>query len=574
MWGAVFSTAPVMNAGAHCVWGPTWAPTEGHVVMPLRATKGSFVALRVLDYDFGKKDDVLGECFVDVDALLAAQGLTTLPLYRRQGLVRSYGPQLVNGQPSVITLCAMPEAADEALKRMPPEFGQGARRVRICLVSANNLRAADMFGGNDVYCRLWEIDAADAQPGKPLPDPPARVTMPQARQLTFPFTFQLPMNMPSTLEQVPGVDYGFIRCSVYAHLDIAWRLNPSVRAYLSIVQPVIASLPRLLMPVGAAGSKPMYGVHCGCCCECCLSCFGAGCCENKSDKLGDVALEASLARSGMAPGELVPFTRLRAVNGTERLSVLRIQFVRFFALTAYALPGRNASECVYTVFEAPVPAGGDVSLTPEVIVPLLSPDYHGWGDTAPPYPPQFRSWGTRWTRHDEPIRWRTVLRVTLDTPGTPFDLQHDLPVFIAALPPAPSALPPPLPPMAAPSQWQYMDQAAAEAEEARTFFARVSADELRAAGVDLAVVASSPPRMAAQEGVFAQNPEEDCKCDPDTLTFAPTYFVVVSPTPRIVASPYAGVPVDVSGFPPGSVVTCPQTQMQFTVPYWGEPERR
>jgi hypothetical protein len=266
--------------------------------MPLSAAKGSLV---------------------DVDALLAAPGqLASLPLFRRQGLTRSYGPQLVNGQPSMVTLCALPEPADAAT--LKGEWAQGARRVRFCLVSASNLRSADVFGSNDVYCKLWEVDAGDAQQSSPLPEPPARVTMPQARQLSFPFTFQLPANMPSTLEGAPGVDYGFVRCSVYAHIDIAWRLNPSVRAFVSIVQPVIASLPRLLMPVGAAGSKPMYGVHCGCCCECCLRCFGAGCCENKRDRLGDVVLEVALARSGMAPGELVPFTQLRAVNGTDRHS--------------------------------------------------------------------------------------------------------------------------------------------------------------------------------------------------------------------------------------------------------------
>ena len=343
-----------------------------------------------------------------------------------------------------------------------------------------------------------------------------------------------------------------------------------MRAFISVVQPVTASLPRLLMPVGAAGSKPMYGVHCGCCCECCLACFGADCCENKSDRIGDVALEVSLARAGMAPGELVPFSRLRAVNGTARPSVLRIQFVRFFAMNAHMLPDSRASQLALTVHEAPVAAGGDVTLTPEVLVPLLSPDYHGWEDEGSAYPPHFRTWGARWCARTEPLRWRTMLRVTLDTPGTPFDMQHDLPVFIAALPPM-AAVPRM---MAAAPQGQHMQHQAAAEAEAEEFFARVSADELRAAGVDLAVVSSSPPRVAAQDSVFAKSPEEDCKCDPADLTFAPAYFVVVSPTPRSVQSPYAPVAVDVSACPPGGTATCPQTGKPFTVPYIGPAERR
>lgn len=580
MWGAVFSTAPVMNAGSNCVWGSSWAPSEGHVVVPLRATRGSLVALRVLDYDFGQKDDVLGECLLDVDALLAAPGqLVSVPLWRRQGLTRSYAPQLVHGQPSMLQLCALPEPADAAALR--GEWAQGARRVRFCLVSASNLRSGDVLSSNDVYCKLWE-PFGEAHQGSPLPEPPAKVVMPQANQLSFPFTFQLPANMPSTLEGVPDLDYGFMRCSVYAHIDIAWRRNPSVRAFVNIVQPVTASLPRLLMPVCAADTKPMFGVHCGCCCECCLECFGAGCCENKSDPLGDVVLEVALARAGMAPGELVPFTQLRAVNCTERPSaffgtasacaslrersmpagVLRVEFVRSFVATAYMLPGSLESQTALTVFEAPVPAGATVQLTPEVLVPLLSPDYHGWGDAMTPYPKQFSSWGARWGRRDEPLRWATCLRVTLDTPGTPFDLQHDLPIFIAALPPTQPQMQPQRALSAAP-HGQRMESSSSE----DLFFARVSANEL----VGAAAMTATPPRMAAQEGVFAKNPEEDCKCDNETLTLAPTYFVVVSPTPRYVASPYTGVVVDVSSYPPGAVVTCPQTGQPFVVPYWGEP---
>ncbi len=326
-----------------------------------------------------------------------------------------------------------------------------------------------------------------------------------------------------------------------------------MRAFLSIVQPVPASLPRLLMPVGASGTKPVYGVHCDCCCDCCLLCFGPACCENKSDRKGDVALEVQLLRSGMAPGELVPFARLRAVNGTMQPAVLRINFVRYFAITAYAIPASFQSDEEMTVFEAPLAPGADVTLTPEVLVPLLSPDYHGSGDNKPPYPPTFSSWGSRWTAREEPLRWRTELHVILDTPDTPFDLAHKLPIFITALPPMMSPM------MAmAPAAAQYMDTAPTHVDG---YCVRVSAEELR--GADLAVAAT-----ASQQGVSAQDPEEDRHCDNSTLTVAPTYFVVVSPVPRYVQSPYRkGVMVDVSACPPGGVAKCPTTKKTFFVPY-------
>jgi hypothetical protein len=577
VWGAVFATAPVYNAGANCVWGPAWAPSEGDVVMPLRAAKGSHVALRVLDYDFGMRDDVLGECLVDVDAVLAAGGApVTLPLMRKQGLLRTYGPQLVAGAASVVTLSAVAEP--DAGPDVAPEWHQGARRVRLRLHAALNLRSADLVGSNDVYVKLWELDPADLQPGAPLPEPPAKATMPQARATTFPFEFTLPVNLPSTLEGVPGVDYGFVRCSVYAHIDIAWRLNPSARAFISICQPVPASLPRLLAPVGAAGSHTVYGLRCcaACCCDCCLRCCGAGCCENRSNPLGDVSLEASLSRAAFAPGEDLPLAALRAFNGTATPVVLRIELVRDFSLTTYALPSWRTTRTAVTIFEAAVPPGAAVELAPRVTVPLLAPDYHGAPPGSQDYPPHYRSLGARWSSgRAEPLRWRTALRVTMDVPGTPFDLAHELPVFIAALPPSSAVAAPgdaqrayfaqapaPVAPMSAAA-----GGAACERDQA-SFFAVVGEEELRAAGVSLAAVAAAPPPVARGQDVFAKQPEEDMHCDEATLTYAPSYFVVVSPAPRFVVSPFMpGALVDVSACPPGSVALCPHTQQPFIVPY-------
>jgi hypothetical protein len=401
-----------MNAGENFRWG-SFLQNDGHIVMPLSAARGSLVALRVMDCDAGKSDDLLGECLVDVDVLLAQAGPsnpTTLQLYRKEGLLRSYKPHATkSGDSSSVSLYALPETNTPDFLT-PSSWGQGARRVRFVLVSANHLPSGDMVGSNDLYVKMYEVPPT-AQPGAPLPEPPAHVTMPQARGLTFPFSVQLPNNMPSSLEGVAGVDYGFVRCSVYANLDVAWRADPSARAFINIVQPVPVSLPRLLAPAGNGDKKNVYGLRCCFCFHFCLNCVCEDLlCEDEEKPLGTVELDVKLARQGMVPGEIIPFESLRAVNATARPCVLRIQFVRCFDVFGWRQNhfengsggSSGTEEKVLTVYEASVPAGGEIHAA-EVLVPLLAPDYHGWCGDLPEV---------------EPLVWRTLLRVTLDVPDT------------------------------------------------------------------------------------------------------------------------------------------------------------
>lgn len=149
-----------------------------------------------MDYDYGKKDDVLGETVVDVDRLLAAGGRpVVLPLFRRQGLFGkgAYAPQELRGQPSVVAvsatpshlpvttlfphgaptgrpsppssrLPARPDATVPARCHSPPgcEGGWqqgGVRRVRIQVHGAMRLRSADVASRNDVYVQLFEVSS-------------------------------------------------------------------------------------------------------------------------------------------------------------------------------------------------------------------------------------------------------------------------------------------------------------------------------------------------------------------------------------------------------------------------------
>lgn len=596
VWGNVFTTPVLGDAGSNCVWGSPMAPSEGHIEMPLRGLHDSYVVLRVNDYDWGKRDDLLGECLLSVDGLLAAGGQPlTLHMYRKQGLLGQYGPCVVNGQPSTVVVSAVLSDIDQSHGVMDAAWRQGLRRVVLRVHAAMNLRSADMAGGNDVYCQLYELAApppgfSAASGGvltAPLPDPPKELPcLPVAQGLRVPFRFKLPRNLPSSLERVPDCDYGFVRCSVYAHIDIAWRLDPSCRAFISIVQAVPVSVPRLLVPYTFNEAREIYGIRAGCgwCCECCLSCWGADCCEDRSNPLGKLGLALTLPRMGWAPGECI-LLPVRVSNGTAKECTLQVQFIRHFHMTAgYAK--RYGQTALYTATAVPLPPHmPPTDMVLEILVPLWAPDYHGraeggaeeYNAYAAALMPQTAGWvaGSR----AEPILWHTTLRVVVDAPNTPFDLESNIPIYVCGIPyMGPGADLGPSPPLRqefAPVGYDGTNSGTGggtgaggeelmDESQCRLWFTPEELEPARRG------VAEAPPPRAGQEVMLAADAKEDGACDRSQLEYSPTYFVATPATRRFVSSPHAppgSAPVDVTALPPMSVAVCPYTGAPFVVPY-------
>ena len=127
VWGNVFHTAVLWGAGHHAVYNSPYAPSAGWVDLPLSAPAGSMVALRVMNHDFGVTQETLGECAINVDALLALGGAAAeLPLFRKH-LFGGYKQQRGPGGFSVVYVSAVPSAPDGAATA--PAWRQGVRRV-------------------------------------------------------------------------------------------------------------------------------------------------------------------------------------------------------------------------------------------------------------------------------------------------------------------------------------------------------------------------------------------------------------------------------------------------------------
>lgn len=153
-------------------------------------------------------------------------------------------------------------------------------------MKALDLRSGDWFGKNDVYVQAYAAPTGVLiNINKALPEPVMEIVLPVG-QFNIPFSFQLPSDLPSSMVSVSKSDY--VAYSVYAHIDIAWKVDPSTRKFFTVMQhhnPTLYSTP-------TERFDDHYHIYPTLCCTC--SCFG--------DR-GRLLTKLSIDRSAYAPGE-------------------------------------------------------------------------------------------------------------------------------------------------------------------------------------------------------------------------------------------------------------------------------
>ena len=262
-YGNFYRTLLKDGCGENCIFGETAG--DGDLTIPLNTAAmplGTFkIIVRAMDYDWGKKDDLLGEIVLDpVQQLLQAPGQPfSFPLTRK-------------GKPGKgeVTLSAYiqdnSQQVQEAAKgQFVNAATSGMQTLMLKCHQTTGLRSADWFGKNDVYVQAY-IVGADTSPDKALPEPIKNTELP-AGDLIIPFSFQIPWNgdYPSSLESHMG-DNCYVRYSIYSNIDISWKLDPSTRHFVTVLNPTLAP-PNLLVPAvrPIQPDKTMYA--CCCCCS-------------------------------------------------------------------------------------------------------------------------------------------------------------------------------------------------------------------------------------------------------------------------------------------------------------------
>jgi hypothetical protein len=195
-WGNFYKTECLSGAGTDAYFGGT--PGDGDMFMPLSQPVGSFkVAVRVMDYDWGKKDDLLGEILLDPQVLLVQPGVPISFALNRKG---KPGKGEVTLSATLTNQTQLQQTAISA-----GALTSGAQLLRVVCHQATGLKSGDMFSKNDVYVQSYFVPiGTDAS--KALPVPEKNMQLPVGKYV-IPFEFKIPNgNLPSSCE-ASGFDW-------------------------------------------------------------------------------------------------------------------------------------------------------------------------------------------------------------------------------------------------------------------------------------------------------------------------------------------------------------------------------
>ncbi|KAL3941173.1 MAG: hypothetical protein SGBAC_004427 [Bacillariaceae sp.] len=373
-------------------------------------TKSMQLIVRAMDYDWGKKDDLLGEILLDVPALANSGEKRSFPLTR-------------NGKPGKgeMTLSAkfLPY---EAMFPMISSSGTAVSRdVRAdyCLVltvhQATGLRKADMFGRNDVYIQAYrpeDAKSADIKPGKSLPKPQKKITIPQGTEITAPFAFTLRNDAPPSAELHAG-DYSHIRYKVRAYIDLANWKDPFAKRIITVIPNRPIPMPLLIQPhLATEGPSPIFSS----CCKC--------------GKSGVATVKLEMSRIAYAPGEKVDMGRSTILyEGSKTDMKAQVVLMGFYQLSTYRCTHTSTREFSL----------GTIPLIPNVETQLANMSHMSF-QIPLVYPSFYGSVKEREYALYSCLKWTYTIGIKVGGEGCATSVQAVLPVLISSAPPYQEAL--------------------------------------------------------------------------------------------------------------------------------------
>lgn len=400
--GNFHKTGLLDNAGADALFNVV--QNMGVIQIPCSSHEQSSsvfqLIVRVMDYDWGKKDDLLGEFLLDVPALARAGEARSYPLTRK-------------GRPEKgeATLSAKFLPYDAVF---PTQTRTGAAissevSDNYCLElrvhKATGLRKADFGGRNDVYVQVYRPDQAkrDVVPGEKLPGPQKQV--PLMGELVAPFAFPLRHDAPPSAE-IGIRDRSHIRYAVRAYIDLAnWR-DPFSKRLITVVPNRPIPRPLLVSPhLIEAGPEPMTS-RCG---------FG---------KYGFGSVKLNLDRVAYAPGEILDLSKSTATfeGKLKHDASVEIILEGHYKLST-SLSSVNARR-EYPIGQVKIPPNTTASIGQNFRVPHVYPSF--WGGVS-----------KKTQAHYPCLKWTYSLTMKLSgkTGSCSSSVQVSMPVLICSAPP-------------------------------------------------------------------------------------------------------------------------------------------
>jgi hypothetical protein len=369
LWGKFFKSGLLNEAGANADFDQI--QNSGLITIPIDNlySKQVMLIVRVLDYDWGKRDDLLGELELNAAALAESGKLQTFPLTRNG-----------KAEQGEITLSAkiVPYEAMYPMKSVSGvEVSPLVYRPNVLVLrvhQATNLRKADWIGKNDVYVQAYEVRSEDPiQPGKALPKPDKQMVLPMG-ETVFPFAVQLRHDAPGSAELRVG-DHSWVRYYVQAYVDFANWKDPCFKRFIQVLPNRPLPTLRLLSPyLSESMNQPLH--------TCC--CFQGKC--NQVNGLISIRLQSD--RLAYAPGESIDLTGSE-IHNESSVALMAWGILKCHIMLRAYLGSTTTRSVDYTLFTLPVPPKSITQMENEdgalgtAVIPAVFPSFFG-GVSGPP----------------------------------------------------------------------------------------------------------------------------------------------------------------------------------------------
>lgn len=360
--------------------------------------------VRVMDYARGKRDDILGEIVLNVNALVHERDQQTFRL-RRRG--RAEQGQLT------VSAKWLPF---ESVLPLTSRYGERVSSVAIkplCLEltihNATGLRKAGLLGQNDVYCQVYRIpEDAVIEERRPLPDPPTKILLPEGRSL-FPFAFAIRTDAAGSSE-LPLSECARIRYDLYANINKAFLKGHSKKVPITVIPNRPCPQPILLNPVVyTLSDQPIHKQPmCGC----------------APQLQGLVSIKLCINRRSFAVGEHIDLSASTVDSAASVCLGVTIAIVLHVEMSTRPVTTRRWSITLWTSDVSPNSKTrlAHLGLTPETIrMPNLFPSFDGGVSLLP--------------RRYACLRWSYTIDMTVASKRSVEDVCASVPVLVAAAPP-------------------------------------------------------------------------------------------------------------------------------------------
>lgn len=360
--------------------------------------------VRVCDYDWGKRDDNIGEVVIDARKLALSNEPITYDLTR-------------NGKPEKgnVTLVAnfIPTSALTPNPNEKKTSVTSEETLVLKVLRANGLRKADWIGKNDVYVQAWRAPGDLTMPppvGKKLPEPDKKITLPN-ESMKWSFAFPTRADSPGSAVLRAG-DSAYVAYYIKAEIDKKGWKNPSLKFPVTIIPTRPAPSPVLLAPASLQYEDQIKKMK-----MCCFACGEAG----------SVMLKFKVGRRAFAPGENVDLSGSAVLNNSTIPVTARIVLRQHIILSTT------------DKYERDTRVDHRIELGAKLVDPGVDAALDDLALTIPAVPPSFFGAKGSVAARREPLVYTYELSLQAKA-SSGHKVKIDIPILISALPPKAEAI--------------------------------------------------------------------------------------------------------------------------------------